>query len=75
MRFLTFARPVLTSGYPLRLKTVLMERYDRVAIKNGQEHCLTSSERGDRSIQSGHFEWTYLRAQIDRKSTRLNSSH
>ena len=37
----------------IELGPVLMERYDRVAIKNGQEHCLTSSERGDRSIQSG----------------------
>ena len=42
MRSLTFARPVLTPGYPLRLKILLMERYDRVAIKNDQKHGLTS---------------------------------
>ena len=39
--------------HPIELGPVLMERYDRVAIKNGQEHYLTPSERGDRSIESG----------------------
>ena len=46
--------------HPIELGPVLVERYDRVAIKNSQKHCLTPSERGDRSIQSGRC-WEILK--------------
>ena len=44
----------VTAGIDLKLLQI--DSPYRVAIKNGQEHCLTSSERGDRSIQSGRVE-------------------